>query len=250
MVKMNNRVKKQVEKRRVVNRFSGASKELIEANYFLVQYPEMLDSAFRLAERLKKRRRNRVELVLRQFEDESREILTEGGHTTDLKKLNQLEKARSLNLPSRIAKQVLSLAASVRDSISRKDIEGATIGMMKLTLKATHVNLYTLVRRGIRTKSAASRGGKGKKRIEALVLALIPLIQTRKQKSARTLWDYLAKKHDGEENALGDGNSRIWVYDNSGTNLLFVDDGFGEKSVAFSTFKRYVAEAKKRFASL
>lgn len=249
MVKMNDMVREEIEKRRTINRFPGANKEFIEANYFLVQYPEMLDGALWLAERLTKKPIHRVELILRQFEDESREVLTKAGHTTDLKKLNQLEKAGSLEQPSWIAKQVLSLAASVRDSILRKDIEGATIGMMKLTLKAISANLYTLVRRGIRLKSAPSRGGRADKKIKGLVPALISLVQTRKQKSVSALWDYFVKKHEGEENAMVEGNTSIWIVDDCDKKLLFVDDGLKTKSIGFSGFKNYVREVKRKLAS-
>jgi hypothetical protein len=125
-----------------------------------------------------------------------------------------------------------------------------------------------LVRRGIRLKSAASRGGKAPGRNEVLDLLIQEVLEKSEDKTLNALWKYIKRNHavkpgnDAFYSKVGraefiDKDDPYWeIYKREGILISKrkrmekrLQGVTKETFVPFSTFKRYVAESKRRLAS-
>jgi hypothetical protein len=218
-------------------------------------YPQHLDDILRTLEDspLVKCPLDMINIFLDEFKREAQALLKRIGfnddHLKDPKSLMYIQKvaAKNRNIMADNASRVLLGVNFVREAIKKKDAGNTAIEMMRLVFAALTANLYDLVLRGIRAKTAPVRGGRVPKKLEGIILAIKKVLKKAKRKGALDLWHYFKNNHK-KNNDLQIGEYAIWFYEDptgAGENLLYLSDGEKERGISFSAFKRYVREVKK-----
>jgi hypothetical protein len=223
-----------------------------------------------------------LDTFLKWFEDEAKEILIQGGYSTDISDLWYMLKEnypradeRTLHAANILlsASQLSYLAKKTDDEEEqerRMIAKEAAIDMLKLISSAINIGLEDPIKR----MEWSSRGGKATGRNEVLDLLIQEALKKSKHKTQNALWGYIKRNH-----AIKPGNDAFYskagvaefitkddpYWDNKPSEvpregILTWKKGKGgmkrqlrdvttEIFVPFSTFKRNVSEAKRRLAS-
>lgn len=199
-----------------------------------------------------------LDRFLKSFEDWALGILVEGKHKygADLPDLWRMIKGNDSRIDERArhAASLLDSALRLRDSIEANKAEQAAMSMLELVSCA--IGIYMDEK-----KESSSNGGKASKKNEGLILIILEALKKSKDKAVSDLWNYVKLKYRGGEELNSKYGTVFFIDMDDPYWKFFKADGIlitkkkrikgrylditKENFVPYSTFKRYVMEAKK-----
>lgn len=133
--------------------------------------------------------------------------------------------------------QITLSAAKLRYCIKAKDAVAASLETMRLCFAGVALGLHDFAMTGIRAKQGRKAGGKRTVDNAGFLAAVEHVLPRLKRPSARTVWNYLQRHHNGEENALDLGRHTVFFYD----DRLFQADETGKtRNISFATFRTHL----------
>ena len=218
-----------------------------------------------------------IDIFLKWFEDEAKEILIQGGYSTDISDLwymlkenypqvdERTEHAANILLSAYQLSYLSEKTDDPEEQETRRIVKEAAINMLKLISSAINIGLEDPIKRW----EASSKGGKATGRNEVLNLLIQEALKKSKIKTQTGLWEYIKRNYavkPGNDTFRSKAGTAEFIdkddpyWENYKREGILISKGkkmkrrlrkvTKEDLIPFSTFKRRVAEAKRRLASL
>jgi hypothetical protein len=225
----------------------------------VLSWPQSLETSLEVLKRRLKGQSGSASLILvilEIFEGEARAIfekaVIEGERLQkvkpDSKRASLLEIRKYQTKESEIqakmdgAKRVIARAFEIREDISERNAEQTAVDMMRLVFASVTANLHEIVMKGIRAKTAPSRGGRVDKKLQGIILATRWALKDCRNKGALALWRHLKRELEDGERTFGGFDIGF----DQKKHCLFQIDRTGKgKEIHFRAFQNYLRDVKK-----